>query len=97
MTNKFITDNKIIIQHPKMKRYPQVVQRVRAVAGFTFWDAIHKQIWQEMGRRGLGHLVCPLAQALLLDSHIFTSEAFTKAERENIPMWRDGANGRAIQ
>ena len=97
VTKKFITDNKIIIQHPEMNRYQQVVQRVRAVAGFTFWDAIHKQIWQEMGRRGLGHLVCPLAQALLLDSHIFTSEAFTKAERENIPMWRDGANGRAIQ
>ena len=85
VTKKFITENKIIIQHPEMNRYQQVVQRVRAVAGFTFWDALHKQIWQEMGRMGLGHLVCPLTQALLLDSQIFTSEAFTRGERDNVP------------
>ena len=94
---RFITENKISIKHPEMVRYQQVVQRVRAVAGFEYWDLLHKQVWQEMGRKGLGHLPCPLTSALLLDPQIYTSEAFTKSERDNIPMWRDGANGNVIQ
>ena len=97
MTKKFIADNKITIQHPEMTKYTQIVQRVRAVCGFSCLDALHKEIWQEMGRRGLGHLPCPLTSSLLLDPQIYHSEAFTKAERDNIPMWRDGANGKVIQ
>ena len=78
-----------------MKTYQRVVARVRAVMGFSCWDMMHKKIWQEMGRRGLGHKVCPLTAALLLDPQFMSSVAFsTKAEKENIPMWRDG--GKAI-
>ena len=33
-TKKFIDDNKIVIDHPEMKTYQRVIQRVRAVIGF---------------------------------------------------------------
>ena len=98
VTKNFINDNKITILHPEMKRYPQIMQRARAVAGFGFWDSLHKQVWQEMGRRGLGHMPCPLTANLLLDQNIFNAQGFSsKAERENIPMWRDGAQGKLLQ
>ena len=86
VTKNFINDNKIMIQHPEMKRYQQVMQRARAVMGFEYWDALHKTVWQEMGRRGLGHIPCPLTANLLLDQNIFTAAGFSnKAEKGEHP------------
>ena len=87
VTKKFIDDNKISIDHPEMRTYQRVVQRVRAVVGFGCWDELHKKIWQEMGMRGMGHKPCPLTSALLLDPQILSSAAFSsKVDKENIPM-----------
>ena len=102
ITKKFLDDNKIQIDHPEMKTYTRIVQRTRAVLGFELWDELHKQIWQEMGRRGLGHKQCPLTSALLLDPAILSSKAFSSkgaktTEKDNIPMWRDGENAIKIQ
>ena len=102
ITKKLIDDNKFQIDHLEMKTYARIVQRTRAVVGFELWDKLHKQIWQEMGRRGLGHKQCPFTSALLLDPAILSSKAFSSkgaktTEKDNIPMWRDGENAIKIQ
>ena len=51
ITKRFLDDNKIQIDPPEMKTYMRIVQRTRAVLGYKLWDELHKQIWQEMGRR----------------------------------------------
>ena len=98
VTKKWIDDNKVQVDHPELKTYQRIVQRVRACVGFSAWDELHKKIWQEMCRRGMGHKQCPLTSALLLDPQIFTSDAFsTKADKENVPLWRDRENATTIQ
>jgi hypothetical protein len=52
----------------------------------------------EIGRRGLAGKVYPLSRAVLMDSAILTSAAFFLAkERDEVPAWRDGAAGEALQ
>ena len=98
VTKQWLTDNKVLIDHPEMKNYARVVARVRAVVGFTQWEELHKQVVQEMGRRGMGHKQCPLTSGLLLDPAILSAAAFsTKGEKENIPVWRSGENAAVIQ
>ena len=95
---KFIDDNKIQIEHPEMKSYQRVVQRVRAVVGFCAWEELHEVVLQELSRQGYANKPCPLTSALLLDPKILTAQAMaTKSEQENVPLWRDGERGRELQ
>ena len=96
-TKKYIEDHKIMIEHPEMKNYQRVVQRVRSVVGFSQWEQLHEVVVQELSRQGYAHKPCPLTSQLLLDTKILTSNAFqTKAEQENVPLWRDGQRGKDI-
>jgi len=96
-TKQFIADNMITIEHPEMKSYQRVVQRVRAVVGFCAWEELH-EIWQEISRRGFANRPCPLTSALLLDPKILTSAGMAnKAEADNVPLWRDGQRGKELQ
>ena len=98
VTKKFLDKNKADIRHPEMNNYNKIQLRVRAVLGFHEFEDLHKQISEELGRRGALHKQFPLPSSLLLDPNILTSDGFsTPAEKTNVPMWRDGSAGRELQ
>ena len=89
---------KAVIRHPEMNTYNKIQFRVRAVLGFHEFPDLHKQISEELGRRGLLHKPFPLPSSLLLDPNILTSDGFASpAEKTNVPMWRDRSVGRELQ
>ena len=97
VTKRWLDDKKAKIEHPEMNTYNKVNLRVRAVLGFYEYEALHEQITGELGRRGLLHRPFPLTSSLLLDPNILTSAAFSGAEKANVPIWRDGNQGRDLQ
>ena len=97
VTKRFLEDKRAKINHPEMSTYAKVVLRVRAVLGFHEFHALHKEVNEEIGRKGLAHKPFPLTPALLLDPNILTSDAFTGSEKNSVPQWRDGAAGRELQ
>ena len=98
VTKKYLDKEKAAIRHPEMNNYNKIQLRVRAVLGFHEFADLHKQISEELGRRGLLHKPFPLPSSLLLDPNILTSDGFVSpAEKTNVPLWRDGAVGRELQ
>ena len=98
VTKKYLDKEKAVIHHPEMNTYNKIQMRVRAVLGFHEFRDLHKQISEELGRQGLLHKPFPLTSSLLLDPNICTSEGFTTpAEKANVPLWRDGSQGRELQ
>ena len=98
VTKKYLDKVKAEVRHPEMNTYNKIQLRVRAVLGFHEFEELHKQISEELGRRGLLNKPFPLPSSLLLDPNILTAEGFlTPAEKTNVPMWRDGTAGRELQ
>ena len=98
VNKKFLENNKVMIKHPQLRVYKDIVLRVRAVRGFHELPLLHKLIIEQMARKGLASRQCPVTSNLLLDPNILTSEGFfSPAEKEQVPPWRDGALGHQIQ
>ena len=90
ITVKWLEGNKITTMHPEMKTYKQIQSRVKALKGFAYFEKLHTEVNEEMGRRGLGHLPFPIPSNILLDVSILSTAAFTEGERRTIPLYRDG-------
>lgn len=83
--------------HAEMKQYKAIAMRVKAIKGFKYYKKLYSEVCEKMGQGGLGHMMFPISGAILLDSAILTTEAFSDAERRSLPVYRDGALGDLLQ
>ena len=100
ITKQWLLAQKVVTMHPQMRSYTELALRHRFIRGFSQAARclIHERLTQEMGRRGLAHRAHPLSRSLLMDPAILTASAFhSTLEKENVPAWRDGAAGEALQ
>ena len=100
VTRQFLTQKKVALVHPQIKVYADLALRHRFLRGFCAEarQRLHEKVVVEMGRRGLASRPFPLARAVLMDPSILSSDAFTTSrEKEEVPAWRDGNAGKALQ
>ena len=83
-----------------MNEYTRLNLRVRFLKGFSAsaLEDLNTKIFCRMGALGMASKKFPLTNQLLMSSDILTSEAFSRSKDiEQVPGWRDGASGRALQ
>jgi hypothetical protein len=100
ITKQWLLAQKVGTTHPQMRSYTELALRHRFIRGFSERARclLHSRITQEMGRRGLAHRAHPLTRSLLMDPAILCANAFhSTQEKDNVPAWRDGAAGEALQ
>ena len=100
VTKQWLNSKKVSLLHPQIKGYADLALRHRFLRGFSpeARQRLHDKIVLPMGERGLASKPFPISRAVLMDSGILTSDAFsTLKEKEDVPSWRDGAAGRALQ
>jgi hypothetical protein len=100
VTKQWLTAKKVALLHPQVKSYSELALRHRFLRGFcrAARDRLHTNLTMEMGRQGLASKPYPLSRAVLMDGGILTSAAFAAAkEKEEVPTWRDGQAGEALQ
>ena len=65
--------------------------------GFAASEQLHKELYSRAGREGYANKQAPLDKAVPLDPAILTSDAFpSAADKEAVPLWRDGAGGHSL-
>lgn len=84
----------------QMNEYTRVNLRVRFLKGFcpSALADLNEKIFSKMGAQNMAHKKFPLTNQLLMSPDILTSGAFTRSKDvDQVPAWRDGAAGRALQ
>ena len=100
VTKQWLNSKKVSLLHPQIKSYADLALRHRFLRGFVpeARQRLYDKIVLPMGERGLASKPFPITRAVLMDPNILTSDAFgTLKEKEDVPSWRDGAAGRALQ
>ena len=100
VTKQFLMAKKVVLLHPQIRGYSELALRHRFIKGFSesARRALHEKLSVEMGKRGLASKPFPLSRTVLMDAAILTTDAFmTTKEKEEVPAWRDGAAGAALQ
>jgi hypothetical protein len=98
VSKRWLTENKVRPAHPQMNTYEALALRHRVVKGFAPLKLLHKAIFCRMGSMGKAHMASPLPKSVLLDPAILTSAGFVlQKDKEDVPPWRDGAAGEALQ
>ena len=100
VTKQWLNSQKVSLLHPQIKSYADLALRHRFLRGFVpeARQRLYDKIVMPLGERGLASKPFPISRAVLMDRNILTSDAFgTLKEKEDVPSWRDGAAGRALQ
>lgn len=100
VTKQWLNSKKVSLLHPQIKGYADLALRHRFLRGFCpeALQRLRDRIVIPMGQKGLASKPFPISRAVLMDSNILTSDAFsTLKEKEDVPSWRDGAAGRSLQ
>ena len=98
VTKRWLSQNKATLPHPQMSSYDAVSMRFRFIRGFGPAQELYKCVFGRMAEMGHAHGASPFPKAVLMDPAILTSAAFTsQKEQDEVPAWRDGAAGAALQ
>ena len=86
--------------HAVISSYSPFSLRVRFLKGFAHeaLEILRIDVWSRMAKVGQAHRKCPATAALLMDPVLLVAAAFDREKHRNeVPSWRDGDAGAALQ